>query len=113
VVMDREGNIYVADDSSNPSVVTPTGNSQGGRILKVTDGRITRIAGVASVDFYCGCYPNGRADSNPLLLPSGVAMDGGGNFFIVEGWGNNVSEMTAGWTVGLSTGPSVSFGRNA
>jgi streptogramin lyase len=72
VAVDGAGNLYIAD----------WGNSV---IRKVTpNGMITTVAGVAGQYGYSG--DNGPATAALLYSPTGVAVDGAGDLYIVDYW---------------------------
>jgi sugar lactone lactonase YvrE len=74
VAVDNSGNLYIAD----------TDNS---RIRKVDlTGTITTVAGNGCADFnYRDTGDGGPATNAGLHLPEGVAVDGAGNIYILEG----------------------------
>jgi sugar lactone lactonase YvrE len=69
VAVDSVGDVYIADTTNS-------------RIRKVSGGSITTVAGHGG-NVYGGDY-NGPATSAQLYLPTGVAVDSVGNFYIVD-----------------------------
>ena len=88
IAADGEGNIYVAD-SGNGAI----------RKITLTSGAVTTVAGTGS-DGFAG---DGGLATNALLnAPTGVALDGAGNFFIAD-QGNNLIRRVDAITKIIST----------
>jgi trimeric autotransporter adhesin len=69
VVMDRAGNLYIADEFNN-------------RVRKVTpDGTITTFAGTGATGF---SGDGGPADKAKLFFPNDLAIDSAGNLYIAD-----------------------------
>jgi trimeric autotransporter adhesin len=86
VVVDSAGNLYIADEFN--SVI---------RKVTATTGTIATIAGVANGGGFSG--NDGPATSAELGLPTGVAVDSAGNFYIAD-FGDDVV-----WKVFATTPP--------
>jgi len=71
VAVDAQGNVYIAE----PAV---------GRVLKVSGGRLTRIAGRDPRGRSGGLGEGGPATSAKLSTPGGVAVDGKGNVYFAD-----------------------------
>jgi uncharacterized protein (TIGR03437 family) len=79
MAVDSAGNLYFADRNNN-------------RIRKISpQGIITTVAGGGQGALGDG----GPALNASLTLPSGVAVDGAGNLYIADTWGNRVRKVTA------------------
>ncbi len=84
VAVDGAGNLYIADQDNN-------------RIRKVMPGGIiTTVAGNGTAGY------NGdsiAATSAQLYKPTDIAVDGTGNLYIAEYWGNRIRMVTPGGTI--------------
>src|ERR1039458_5040023 len=80
VAVDSAGNLYIADTWNN-------------RIRKVSGGTITTVAGNGTFG-YSG--DGGPATSALLNLPSGVAVDSVGNFYIADALNNRIRKVSGG-----------------
>ena len=80
VALDSAGNIYIADD-------------QNYRIRKVSasTGLISTIAGTGTF----GYNGDGIAATSAEIVPIGVALDGAGNLYIVDGGNMRIREVSA------------------
>jgi uncharacterized protein (TIGR03437 family) len=102
VAVDAAGNIYFADHCS-------------GRIRKVSNGRITTVAGNGQLSLLACAQPvsgpaSGKATGVPLDYPRGVAVDTAGNVYFTEGLSGpsrvrKVSNGNITTVAGGSTGP--------
>jgi uncharacterized protein (TIGR03437 family) len=79
LALDSAGNLYVADTLNN-------------RVRRITPaGVITTVAGIGTVGLGAENIP---ATSSPLVFPSGLAFDAGGNLYISEYGARRVRRMT-------------------
>jgi trimeric autotransporter adhesin len=87
IAVDGVGNIYFAD----------TGNQ---RVRKISNGTIMTVAGNGTAGFSGDNGPATGAQLNlqqgPLVLPSGIAVDASGNFFIVDSGNQRVRMVSNG-----------------
>jgi sugar lactone lactonase YvrE len=83
VIVDNQGNLYIADDGNN-------------QIVKLT------AAGVASVLAFPGLSP-------VLHNPQAVALDGAGNLFVADGPNARVVELSGGVASVVVTGGLLSY----
>jgi sugar lactone lactonase YvrE len=83
VIVDNQGNLYIADDGNN-------------QIVEVT------AAGVASVLAFPGLSP-------ALHNPQAVALDGAGNLFVADGPNSRVVELSGGVASVVNTGSLLSY----
>ncbi len=80
VAVATNGDVYIADTSNN-------------RIRRVTSaGTITTVAGIGTAG---STGDGGQATSAQINAPTGVAVDGSGNFYIAEVNGNRVRRVTS------------------
>jgi sugar lactone lactonase YvrE len=87
--VDGDGNVFIAD----------TGNH---RVRKVApDGTLTTLAGNGAQGF---AGDGGPATEGSLALPSGVAVDGDGNIFIVDGENNRIRKIALDGTLSTVAG---------
>jgi sugar lactone lactonase YvrE len=84
VAMDTFGNLYIADTNNY-------------RIRKVSGGTITTIAGNGWVSF---SGDGGSATLSQISSPSGVAVDGSGNLYILDSGNSRIRQVS---TTGLIT----------
>jgi uncharacterized protein (TIGR03437 family) len=77
VAVDPAGNLYIAD---------------GFRIRKVSNGVITTVAGNGTF----GSSGDGGTATSAQFIPDGVAVDSGGNLYIVDGFDNRVRKVSNG-----------------
>jgi len=92
IAVDSAGNIYFAD----------TGNQ---RIRKISKGVITTVAGSGTAGFSGDSGPATSAQLNLQqgpLLPSGVAVDAGGNVVIVDSGNQRVRRVSNGTIVTIA-----------
>jgi sugar lactone lactonase YvrE len=95
VAVDSAGNLYIADANNN-------------RIRKVSNGVITTVAGNGN-PFLGG---DGGPAQNASMNPSGVALDGAGNLYIVDTGNGRIRKVSNGivTTIAGTTRGPVSFG---
>ncbi|MGI8550407.1 MAG: protein kinase domain-containing protein [Dehalococcoidia bacterium] len=92
MAMDKAGNLYVAD----------TGNN---RIRKITpDGDVTTIAGSGGYGVGGGGLADGPGASAQFRLPTGVAVDGGGNLYVADTNNNRIRKISADGAVSTFAG---------
>jgi len=103
VKVDAAGNLYIAD-ASNERI----------RMVSAATGIITTVAGNGYTTLYLGYYlmggysgDNGLATSAELNGPTGIALDGGGNLYVVDSQNNRIREVTASSTG--STAQTITF----
>ncbi len=99
VAVDRAGNLFIADTSNH-------------RIRRVSpEGIITTVAGNGTRGF---SGDGGPATSAQLNYPPGVAVDGGGNLFIVDAFNFRIRKVSASGIIttvaGNGTGPDSGDG---
>lgn len=96
LAIDSAGNIYIADSDNN-------------RIRKVTasTGTITTVAGNGTPG-YSG--DNSPAASAQLYIPTGVAVDSGGNIYIADSGNNRVRMVTVSTGMITTVAGNGSFG---
>lgn len=93
VAVDVNGNIFVADRSNYT-------------IRKITpSGSVTTLAGLAGVNGHL----DGVGAAARFVQPSGVAVDGVGNVYVVDG-GSTIRKITADGTVSTLAGTLGAFG---
>jgi len=102
VAVDGAGNLYIADDFNQ-------------RIRKVTaaTGIITTVAGngtQCTTSATTGCLDGGAATSAKLYTPSGVAVDGAGNFYIADENDMLIRKVTAATGIITTVAGNGSFG---
>ncbi|MDB4727714.1 T9SS type A sorting domain-containing protein [Saprospiraceae bacterium] len=92
MVMDDQGNVYVADDYSN-------------KIRKIeSDGTVTSFAGTGEPG-----YANGNVNDAQFFRPQDIAMDDSGNFYIADALNQSIRKITPDGEVSLLTGvPGIS-----
>jgi len=83
LAIDKSGNLYIAD-------------SAGNRVRKVSNGKISTIAG-SSVNDYWG--DGGPATSALLNAPQGVAVDSFGNVFIADTYNGVIRKVDTTGTI--------------
>ena len=83
VAVDKTGNVYIAD-ASPP------------RILRVSGGKLTRVAGRDPHGPSGGIGEGGPATSAQMASPTGVAVDGKGNLYVVDPAYNTVRKVWNG-----------------
>ena len=88
--IDPNGNLYIADQD---------------RIREVTQGLITTVAGA---DYLYGIGDGGSATSAELYVPSAVALDGAGNFYIADTGTNRIRQVSAAGIISTIAGTGVS-----
>jgi uncharacterized protein (TIGR03437 family) len=83
LTVDGAGNVYITDIGLYLA-------------LRIgVDGKLSHVAGNGSQVSSFG-YTDGAATGSYLYHPTGLAVDGSGNLFIAEEWGNRVRQVTAG-----------------
>lgn len=88
VVLDSANNVYIAD----------TGNST---IRKVTPaGVVTTVAGVPGTHGAA----DGSGTSATFYIPQALALDSGGNLYVLDAGNNNIRKITPGGTVSTLAG---------
>jgi len=92
IAVDGNGNLFIADSHNN-------------RIRKVTSGTITTVAGDGIAGF---SGDGGPATTAHLALPSGIAVDPMGNFYIAD-TNNNRIRKVAGATITTIAGNGDEF----
>ena len=90
------GDAYIADNENN-------------RIRKVSQGVITTVAGNGLQNFGSN---NVSATSTPLDLPSGVAVDSAGNFYIADYGSDSIREVSNGIITTVAGGGFSGLGDN-
>ncbi|MDF1867483.1 MAG: hypothetical protein P1U70_21795, partial [Saprospiraceae bacterium] len=92
MVMDDQGNVYVADDYSN-------------KIRKIeSDGTVTSFAGTGEPG-----YANGNVNDAQFFRPQDIAMDDSGNFYVADALNQSIRKITPDGEVSLLTGvPGIS-----
>jgi hypothetical protein len=90
--VDSNGNLYVADSGNNRILYFPAGSTTA-----------TRVYGQAT---FTTSTPGTSATA--LKLPSGVALDGGGNLYVADNYNNRVLYFPAG-----STTATVVYGQGS
>jgi sugar lactone lactonase YvrE len=96
VAVDASGNLFIADTYDQ-------------RILKwSTNGLETTVAGIDSQTGYSG--DGGPATNAKLWNPSGVAVDGSGNLFIVDAFNYRIREVTTNGVITTVAGNGVGAG---
>src|SRR5208283_3158880 len=89
VVVDRAGNLYIADFYNN-------------RIRKVdTSGTITTVAGTGTQGYNEDGIP---ATTAQLSNPAAVAVDAAGNVYIADTWNNRIRKIDATGTINTIAG---------
>ncbi|MEE8177783.1 MAG: NHL repeat-containing protein, partial [Acidobacteriota bacterium] len=97
VAVDESGNLYIADTVNN-------------RIRKVTpDGTINTVAGSGGTGRSAGALSgdDGPATSASLNLPSGVAVDAGGNVYIADTVNQRVRKVSSAGTITTLAGDNL------
>jgi len=95
VALDSAGNIYIAD-------------ADNGRIRKVdTSGTIATVAGTGTLG---NAGDGGAATSAQLFNPAGVAVDGAGALYIMDGANNQLRKVSAGGTIATLVGSAAGDG---
>jgi sugar lactone lactonase YvrE len=89
VAVDAAGNVYIADSLSR-------------RIRKVSDGRITTVAGFRTANSYWG--DDGPATDAGLFCPVGMAVDPLGNVYVAEGTPFNAIRKVSEGVIGRIAG---------
>ncbi len=106
VVVDRFGNVYIADTSNNRvQEVAATTRTQWG--IAMTAGDIYTVAG-SSTGTSGSSGDGGAATSALLHYPTGVALDSAGDLFIADQYNNRVQEVAA--TTHTQWGTSMTLG---
>jgi sugar lactone lactonase YvrE len=96
VAVDASGNLFIADTYDQ-------------RILKwSTNGLETTVAGIDSQTGYSG--DSGPATNAKLWNPSGVAVDGSGNLFIVDAFNYRIREVSTNGVITTLAGNGVGAG---
>jgi CSLREA domain-containing protein len=91
--MDGAGNVYIADYANNRVVeVTPTGTAS-----------VVSPNGLTNGTTYDGCSTTG------LCNPTGVAVDGAGNLYIVDNANSRVVEMTPTGATSVVSTPGLTL----
>jgi uncharacterized protein (TIGR03437 family) len=93
VAVDSAGNLYISD----------TGNN---RIRKVSGGTITTVAGNGIYGF---SGDGGPATSASLYVPTGVAVDSAGNFYIADYYNNRVRKVSGGTIMTVAGNGAAGF----
>ena len=89
IAADAAGNVYVTD-------------SNNGRVRRIDpSGNITTIAGNGRQG---SAGDGGPATAAQLFIPNDVAVDAGGNIYVVEGGGNRVRKIDATGTISTVAG---------
>lgn len=92
VAVDSSGNVYLAEYGDS-------------RIRKIdTKGNISTVAGTNSVGF---AGDNSSANHTPLNSPTGVAVDGSGNFYIADSLNLRVRKVTSSLSISTIAGNGV------
>jgi uncharacterized protein (TIGR03437 family) len=86
--LDSAGNLYIVDNGNQ-------------RIRKVTNGTITTVAGNGTIGF---AGDGGPATSGVFSTPSGVAVDGSGNFYVADTNNSLIRKITSGGTISTYAG---------
>jgi uncharacterized protein (TIGR03437 family) len=94
VTLDSAGNVYIADEGT-------------GRILKVSGGTLTRVAGTGTDQ---GSTKTGTPAAGAQLgQPTGVAVDAGGNVFLTDAENCRLLKVSGG-VVSMVAGGGASLG---
>jgi hypothetical protein len=94
VAVDGTGNVYVADCDNDT-------------IRKITsEGVVTTIAGTA----LSGGGVDGAGTAARFANPFGVAVDGAGNLYVTDLWGNTIRKISSGGVVTSFAGGHFSIG---
>ncbi len=89
IAVDGSGNLYIVDTNNH-------------RIRKVdSNGTITTAAGTGTAGF---SGDSGPATSAQLDSPTGVALDGSGNFYIADSNNHRIRKVDAGGTITTAAG---------
>lgn len=95
LAVDKAGNLYIADETGN-------------RIRKVSDGKISTIAGsLNGISGYSG--DSGPAVGALLNQPQGVAVDSAGNVYIADTYNGVVREVSSGNIKTLATNANFNY----
>jgi sugar lactone lactonase YvrE len=86
VVLDSNGNLYVADQSNNRVLFYPSGSTTA-----------TQVYGQAG-SFTTKTSDNGGVTANSLSFPNGVALDSSGNLYVADGTNSRVLFYLSGST---------------
>ena len=101
VILDSGGNLYVADYGNNRVLYYPAGSTTATRVYGQAGGFTTNTTN------------NGGTSATSLNLPIGLALDSGGNLYIVERGNNRAMYYPAGSTTATRVyGQAGSFTTN-
>ncbi|MGA8090545.1 MAG: MBG domain-containing protein [Terracidiphilus sp.] len=101
VVVDANGNLFVADGQNNRVLFYPSGSTIA-----------TRVYG-QSGSFTSGTANNGGINANSLNNPQGLALDSSGNLYVADQYNNRVLFYPAGSTTATKVyGQNGSFTTN-
>jgi uncharacterized protein (TIGR03437 family) len=90
LALDGAGNLYLSDAGT-------------GRVLKVTNGVLTRVAGTGIPGF----NGDGPAATTQLLSPSGVAVDSSGSLYVADTQNARVRKIAGGAVTTVAGGGTV------
>src|ERR1017187_1681268 len=93
VAADSAGNFYIADSLNN-------------RVLKVSGGKITTVAGNGTAGF---SGDGGSATSAALNVPEGVAIDSAGNLYIADSSNNRIRRVSGGTITTMAGNGTATF----
>jgi len=96
IAVDSAGNLYIADGD--------------GLIRRVSNGRITTIAGTATSGF---SGDNGPATNAQLNNPRGIAVDSAGNVYIADNFNNRIRVLMPVPSEPTANNPAISAVTNA
>jgi sugar lactone lactonase YvrE len=94
VAVDAAGNVYVADTANNTiRKISPTGN-------------VITLAGLAATSG----STDGTASAALFRNPEGIAVDAGGNVYVVDSYNSTIRKITPGAVVSTLAGVAGSYG---
>lgn len=97
VAVDASGNVYVTDTKNYA-------------IRKVTPaGQVTTFVGLGEMGGYAG-YATGTGVDIPFQGPTGITIDGAGNFFVTDYWNNVVLMISPMGVILTLAGPTTPTG---
>jgi sugar lactone lactonase YvrE len=92
IVLDPAGNLFVADQQNN-------------LIRKVTPGGVvTTLAGGGGLGYMGSGYADGKGSSAAFSLPTGLALDPGGNLYVGDSGNSLIREISPGGVVSTLAG---------